>query len=328
MVAGLLATVTCDGDEDVTCADDAGSPEYCQVKTVEFPSGPWTVANVCEPERAPDRATSILGRLFVGKPLPESATFRLVGNMPLHPHLRPFVPGSALDRSAVSTTIAGRLGSLALSDGRTVGWCLDRLTIEQVGGDADALEAMVLRELGGMTLRLSIGLLQNELESLLEGLVAVVQQGARSSDAAPIARDSFIDEVRDRANRARGATADAAGPEAPTLAAKLAAAGLSPEQIAAMKHTHLEFSRTYRSALPDQVRRLDNMVERIRMACVQLTLRRREGLLAPGAAMFAATDSAVRDLHAADGWDGQGIPLVLAYGAMHDVTARCQHRYD
>jgi hypothetical protein len=64
------------------------------------------------------------------------------------------------------------------------------------------------------------------------------------------------------------------------------------------------------------------------MACVELSLRRHEGSIGPGAEMFAATNSAVRDLHSTGDWEGRGIPLTIAYGVLHDITARCQHRYD
>jgi hypothetical protein len=329
MADGRWTAVTSDGDEDITSASEAPAiVEYCQIKTEEFPRTPWTVARLCEAERSGDRATSILGRLFLDKPLPDPAMFRLVGNVPLHPDLRPLTPGAASSRDAVITAIGSRLGALPLRDGRSIRWCLERLEVENVAGNADALEAMALRELGATALRLSVGLLPNELETLLEGLIGYIQTTAREVNPAPIARDDFAAELRSRGAAATRATSAAAGPGAPTLSDKLAAAGVGPEQIAAFQQTHFEFTRTYRSSLPHRTAQLDDLTERIRMACVELSLRRREGSIMPGAEMFAATNSAVRDLHSAGDWEGRGIPLTIAYGVLHDVTARCQHRYD
>lgn len=329
MADGRWSAVTSDGDEDVTSTSQAPAVvEYCQIKTEEFPSTPWTVARLCEAERSGDRATSILGRLFLGKALPASAKFRLVGNVPLHPDLRPLSPGGAMSRDSVVTAIESRLGALTLSDGRSVRWCLERLEIDNVAGNADALEAMTLRELGATTMRLSVGLLPNELEALLEGLIGYVQTMARAVNPAPISRDDFAAELRSRGEAATRATQASAGPGAPTLSEKLAAAGVGPEQIAALQQTHFEFTRIYRSSLPNRTAQLDDLTERIRMACVELSLRRREGVIQPGAEMFSATNSAVRDLHSAGGWEGRGIPLAIAYGVLHDITARCQHRYD
>lgn len=329
MAGGLWAVVTSDGDEDITSASVTPPiVEYCQVKTEEFPSSPWTIARLCEAEHGGDRATSILGRLFLGKALPDPTAFRLICNAPLHPDLRPLSPRNVLNRNSVIGAIETRLGEMPLSDGRSVRWCLERLEIEHVAGTADALEAITLRDLGATAMRMGIGLLPNELESLLDGLTVYVQRMARAVSPAPMSRDEFAAELRSRGDAATRATAAAAGPGAPTLSEKLALAGLGHEQIAALQQTHFEFTRTYRSSLPDRIAQLDDLTERIRMACMELSLRRREGALRPGADMFAATNAAVREVHSAGAWDGHGIPLTIAYGALHDITARCQHRYD
>jgi hypothetical protein len=329
MIGGDWSSVTADGDEDITCVRDGPQVvEYAQVKTEEFPTTPWSVASLCEPERGADRSTSILGRLFTGKPLPEAVRFRLIGNVQLQRVLRPLTPEGQGSRAEVETAIVARLGALRVSDGRTVRWCVERLVIEHVAGNADALEAMVVRELEFAALHQGIGLFAHEAASVLEGIIAFVQGTARSVAPAPILVAQMIDEFRRRAAAAISASAAAQAPGAPTLAEKLAAAGVSIEQIQWMQGVHTQFVHAYRSALPSMVATFDNLVDEIRLACVALGLRRREGAIQGGAEMFDRTIAAVRDLHEAGAWATRGVPLLLAHGMLHDITARCQHRYD
>ena len=186
---------------------------------------------------------------------------------------------------------------------------------------------MLLRDLCAVLIRYQIGLLLHESELLLEGIVAFVQGRSRPASATPITTLEFDRELQTRANEAIRGTATAQGPDAPTLTQKLNAAGIRGQQTAPMHDDHFAFSREHRSALPERAAVLDELVSRIRMQCVSLTLHLQEGTLNPGAEMFAATEAAVRDVWVAGGFEHKGISLALAYGALHDITARCQHRY-
>ncbi len=330
LLDGTWSSITADGNEDIECVEAslAAPVEYVQVKTEEFPSRPWNVVQLCAAERPRQPETSILGRLFTGKRLPDGARFLLISNVQLHAELRPFVSPVTADRAPASATIAARLSSLPISDGRDVRWCVERLRIQHVAGDADALEAMVLRDLGTAATQLNFGLMPNELEALLEGLVAFVQRHARDMVPAPMSADAFRTEFAAQAQAAVAGTDALLGPTAPTLAEKLQAAGMDTDQVLALQDTHLRYLRTRRSALPDFAVLLDELTEEIRMRCISLRLERREGTIAPGGMLFTRTREAVEHVHSAGNWGARGVTLTLAYGALHDVTSRCQHRYD
>ncbi len=329
MLGGGWTHITLDGIEDVTCEDSAdGSKHYVQVKTDEHPSGPWTVARLSGPQRPGDPGTSILGRLFGGKPLPDATTFRLQLNAPVAPELECFEVGSVVDRSSTTDSLSRRLTGIPLEDHRSIPWCLERLTLELVAADADGLEAILIRELGIALMGRRLPLLPQEMELVLEGVVAFVQGRSRPLSVLPVTRAEFESELDRRANDAMRGTATAQGPRAPTLGEKLEAAGLDAAQIAPLHDRHFAFTREYRSALPDRVALLDELVERIRMRCVALSLQLREGAIQPGAEMFSQTEAVVREAWEAGGFERRGIGILLAYGALHDITARCQHRYD
>lgn len=329
MIDGAWDAVTSDGEEDITCVSSASVVvEYAQVKTEEFPATPWSVARLCEPERAGDRSTSILGRLFSAKPLPDSTRFRLIGNVQLQPALRPLTMSDPAARKTVETTIANRLGGLSLANGRSVSWCVERMWIEYVAGNADALEALVTKDLGFAAQRSGVGLIPTEAEAVLEGILAFVQERARNVMPLEITHDEMVLELARRAESAISKSAAAQAPGAPTLAEKLGGVGVTPEQIQAMQSVHSRFVRAYRAALPATIADFDNLADQIRMLCVELGLRRREGAINPGADLFARTVSAVRELHGVGAWEARGVPLVIANGILHDITARCQHRYD
>lgn len=115
---------------------------YRQVETSEG-GNRHSIATVCKPETRDAPATSILGRLFSGKPLDAGTRFCLTLNETPQRDLLSFVS----TRDAPEPTpeqrckdeIETRLAGLPLSDGFSVRWCVDRFhvlleprTIEQV----------------------------------------------------------------------------------------------------------------------------------------------------------------------------------------------------
>jgi hypothetical protein len=328
MLEGAWTQITPDGLEDITCQHtETGSVEYVQVKTDEYPTGPWTVARLCQHERPGVAGSSILGRLLEGKPLPDGTSFRLLLNAPLNPELGLLQDRTTAARAQTLSHLVQRLAGVAPQGARTVPWCLERLYLEVVASDADSLEAMLMRELGFALLRFEIGLLFDEADSLMEGVVGYVQGRSRPASVAPITILEFETQLRTRAANAIRGTDVAQGATAPKLGEKLRNAGLLSEIIRSMQDDRFAFTRECRSALPDRAAVLSELVKQIRMQCVPLALQLREGTLHSGAEMFAATSAAVRDVWHTGRFEEKGVPLSLAYGALHDITARCQHRY-
>lgn len=108
MLEGLWTSLTSDGHEDVTC-ENSGESRICyvQVKTEEHPDGVWTVAKLCQADGG-GVESSILGKLFVDKPLPDGARFELVGNVALNRELAPLEPQAVVDRRPVEAEFARR----------------------------------------------------------------------------------------------------------------------------------------------------------------------------------------------------------------------------
>lgn len=159
MLEGHWTAVSWEDLEDILChRDDA--PVYRQVKTIEEPRR-HSVASVCRPE-SPNKsvATSPLGKLFLGKPLPDGTRFTFIVNETPHKDLHEFVVERGGSRRPVSAdvreTAIRRLNDLTLPDGRDVAWCIDRLdvqvearTIEQVEQEArQRLDPLVRPHLG------------------------------------------------------------------------------------------------------------------------------------------------------------------------------------
>jgi hypothetical protein len=327
MLEGIWTSVTSDGHEDVTCENSSESLIcYVQVKTEEHPDGVWTVAKLCQPDGG-GVETSILGKLFVDKPLPDGARFELVGNVALNRELAPLEPQAIVDRGPVEAQIARRLVGLTLADRRSVSWCLERLTVRQVGATAESLEDRVLRLLGRYLSERELGLLAHETEELLAILISMITTAARAHAATPLERAVASAEVDRHASRLIQATQAGTSPISESLADKLRKAGLDEEQIDALQAAKFSYSRGYRTALTPTTRVLDQLADEIRMRCVSLTLAMREGTIQPGAEMWEATRRAVEQMHRDGSWDSRGIPLSQAFGALHEITDRCHHRY-
>jgi hypothetical protein len=128
---GVWDRVTPESHEDITC--ERVRPElwrYSQVKTVESPGPAWSIASVTRPEQVGIISTSILGRLFTAKPIPDHAAFELVTNERVAADLWPLCENANVGepaREASRAAIVKRLQGLEPAGGRSTEWCVQRL---------------------------------------------------------------------------------------------------------------------------------------------------------------------------------------------------------
>ncbi len=325
MLEGRWDSVLPEGEEDVVCqAEDESS--LAQVKTVEDPTQLWTASLVCRPETPGRIDTSILGRLFTGKTLSDETRFLLVTNERVGRDLRPLTSLDGGNRTGIEDDVVTRLEGLAL-DGRDVRWCVERLMIEECENTADGLEAQVERRLAFVSAGRGFPLLPNELSELLDKLLLHVQERSRDRQASPIKRDDLETLLDEWADRIQADTSSNMQSPDEALRPKLEAAGLDPEEIRRCEDMRIRFSRRRRAAVGRERTELDALVDEIAMACLGVKARRNAGDIEPGLGSVEAALASVTELHGQRGWDARDISLATAYGALHDVTGRCQNRY-
>lgn len=307
-------------------SDDPREHCYVQVKTVENPVQLWSPARLCQPERAREPRTSILGRLFTGKDLDDSCTFLLVVNERVNPALRPLVRGSEEDSTAVRGDLESRLAGVEPS-GRSLPWCLERFRIEECDNTADGLESQVHRHLGVLAKARSKALLVHEVEGVLARLVAFVQEMSRGDVHETITNEAAEQVVLASADEISLETELRMASADETLRAKLEAAGLEEAEIRRCEAMRFQFSRARRSAVGSERAALDEVADEIAMACIAIKAGRRAGAIDPGIASLEAAIRKIDELHGIRQWQGRGVSLVLSYGALHHITGRCQNRY-
>lgn len=327
MLNGNWDLVHPESDEDVLCSS-SGAEQTCfiQVKTVEGPPRLWTAAELCRPDSPGRPETSILGRLLSGKELPDDAVLVLATNERVAPELRPLTNTDPEARREVVEDLARRLDGLA-PRGRDLQWCLERLLIEECENTADGLEAQLHRDLGFLALSRGFPLLPQEVSDLVERILAFVQERSRSPEDAPITRGDFETLLDGWADQIQSQTNLDVASAQKGLRPKLIAAGMSLEEVQKCEEMRFRFARRRRSAVGDERGALDEVVDEIAMACLDVKTRRKAGNLLPGLPSVQATISAIADLHTARAWRASGVSLASAYGALHDVTGRCQNRY-
>lgn len=228
MLHGEWDEVLPEGEEDVTC--NRFTPRIhrqVQVKTVENPTSLWTPARLCNPESRDRPNTSILGRFFTNKDLPDETKFLLLLNEGVNHQLLPLKVGQSLDRTEIEAELVHRLDGLHPSSDRTVGWCVQRLEIEELESTAEGLESRIFRSLSNTCQLLGHGLLADEIEQLMTHLMQAVQAAARAVEPAAIIREDFEVMLRRRAEALISGTNESQGDLAPTLAEKLRQAGLA-----------------------------------------------------------------------------------------------------
>jgi hypothetical protein len=328
MLHGTWDEVLPEGEEDVTCHRvSPPARQQVQVKTVENPTALWTPARLCRPDTQGQPETSILGRLFTNKELPDETTLMLLVNEGVNRDLLPLRIGQSLDRSAIELQLTNMLDGVNPSSNRTVRWCVARLHIEELEATEQGLEDRVFRLLGRTCLAIEYALLPDELDELLLTLVQHVQAAARAVTPTSIERAAFEVLLRHKAEEMMRATNEAQGYLAPTLNQKLRTASLNDEQIRRCQQMRAGFNRRRRSAIGQTAAMLDHLSDEVFMACSTLTAERNAGQIAPGPDLYAQTVRHVRDIYSSGGWTSH-VALGEAYGALHEITARCQHRYD
>jgi len=201
------------------------------------------------------------------------------------------------------------------------------LYIEELEATEEGLEDRVFRLLGRTCLSLEYALLPNELEELLLALIQTVQTAARALTPTPIERTAFEILVTEKAEELTRATNETQSDLAPTLDQKLRDASLNDEQIGRCQQMRAAFNRRRRSAIGQMAAMLDHLSDEVFMACSTLTAERHAGQITPGPQLYAQTVRHVRDIHSSGEWTND-VALAEAYGALHEITARCQHRYD
>jgi hypothetical protein len=329
MLDGEWDEVLPEGEEDVTC--NRFTPplhRQVQVKTLENPPALWSPARLCNPEIRDRPDTSILGRLFTNKELTDETTLVLVLNEGVNQQLLPLKVGQTLDRSGIEAELTRRLNGLLPSGGRTVVWCVQRLEIEELEATAEGVEGRIFRSLSNTCQRMGQALLPDEIEQLLSDLMQAVQAAARALEPIALARTEFEMMLRRRAGELIRSTNESQGDLAPTLDQKLRRAQLNDEQVERCQRMRATFNRRRRSAIGYMAAALDDLANEVFMACSATAAKRHAGQIVPGAELYAETVSAVSDVHRIGEWSTRQIALADAYGALHDITARCQHRYD
>ncbi|MDQ3956241.1 MAG: hypothetical protein M3285_11910 [Actinomycetota bacterium] len=210
---------------------------------------------------------------------------------------------------------------------RDLRWCIERFFIEEAENTADGLEALLHVQLGFTAARMQLQMLTKELSDLITHLVKFVQDRSRQAQIQPIERDEVVQVVREAAAAITTATNDALTAPDEALRPKLEAAGLFPEEVRKCEEMRFAFSRRRRAAIGSEREALDAIVDEIAMACLTIKGARARGDVAPGMPSVEATLAAVRELHEEERWGERGVPLRSAFGALHDVTGRCQNRY-
>ncbi len=329
MLHGEWDEVLPEGEEDVTCKRSIPPVHrQVQVKTLENPPSLWSPARLCNPEIRDRPDTSILGRLFTNKGLPDQTNLVLLLNEGVNRELLPLKVGQTLNRSGIEAELTRRLDGLVPSSGRTVGWCVQRLEIEEFEATAEGVESRIFRFLSSTCQSLGHPLLPDEIEQLLSDLMQAVQTAARALESVAITRTGFEATLRHRAEELMRSTNESQGDLAPTLDQKLRRAQLNDEQVEKCQRMRATFNRRRRSAVGQMGAALDDLATEVFMACSSTAAKRHAGQITPGAELYAETVSAVSDVHRIGGWSGRQIALADAYGALHDITARCEHRYD
>lgn len=327
MLNGRWELVQPEADEDVLC----GSPEsdetrFIQVKTVEGPPRLWTAAELCRPQSPGQPETSMLGRLLTGKELPDNGVLVFATNERAAPGLRPLTEMDVASREPVEADLADRLAGLEPSN-RDLMWCLRRLLIEECENTADGLEAQFHRDLGLMASSRGFALLPTEVSDLLERVLALVQGRSRDPDPTPIWRNEFETLLDTWADQIQSQTDLSVTSPDEGLRPKLLAAGMTLEEIHKCEEMRFRFSRRRRSAVGDERAALDDVVDEIAMACLDVRARRKAGDLSPGLASVQASLTDVANLYDLRDWSTSGVSRATAFGALHDVTGRCQNRY-
>ncbi|WP_086842957.1 dsDNA nuclease domain-containing protein [Streptomyces coeruleofuscus] len=329
MLDGQWTSVSWEDLEDILCyRDDA--PNYRQVKTIEEAGTRHSVASVCRPETAQKTAeTSYLGKLFLGKPLPEGTRFTLIINeVPLR-DLYEFAVERDRPRGSVSEStrnaVIERLSCLQLPDGRDVAWCVDRLDVLVVGRTIEDVERETLHRLAPhVGALLGTGPMYAEVEEVMARLVEGIARSARALRAQSVSRDTFQAALEDSVRKVTGRRSDGSTEPLMTLQEKLRPAGVSDVEAEAQHDAMLTFRRRRRASIGTRRQQLDDLADDVHALCTVTMAERRSGLIPPGPDAYQATILKVAQMpQVAE----RTYNLVDALATLSDITARCLNRY-
>lgn len=326
-LGSLFSEVRFEDADDIVCTginDDF--VVYRQVKTIEG-GGRHSLASVSAPERAQRIETSILGRLFTGKPKDvREERFGLVLNVEPQNDLKGFYcdrysrPSPTHDQRAA---VCERLSELALPAGCSIAQRVDALevivesrTIEEVERlIVSKLKAPIAAHLGGQPLL-------QEVEDVLAQLSTEISRDAHAVAPKAWTTSSFAELLDRIVTQVTGRRTDGRMEPLPRLAKKLRVALLPAEEIQEHSDGLLRYRREQRASVGEGRKRFDTLNDEVFAATTKISARRRAGLLQDGPDAYSATLDSVSAVAII-----VGVPQALALQALSDVTARCQHRY-
>lgn len=326
MHAGHFDEVGFEDLDDIICI--AGShTKYRQVKTKEDGTR-HSISTICTPEIKGKPETSIIGRLFCGKPIAGSCSFCLLLNETPNGNLRAFKILRSGTRGPIpdqcKDDLRERLEGMPLPNGTTPGWCIDRFEVLVESRTIDEVEAIILRRLVEPVAKvLGSEPLPSELEDILVRLGHLVRREAQAVTPQRWKSDKFETFLRKEIARATGHQPDGSITPLPSLSKKLAPARVPDDEAIAQTEAMLSYRRRYRSAIGDERATFNTLNDHVFATCMDISARRRAGLIADGPPAYAATIQAVKHIEIA----GATIPMPDKLAALSDVTARCRNRY-
>lgn len=313
--------------DDIMCLLH-GNPTYRQVKTKEDGTR-HSLATICAPEKRDQFETSILGRLFLNKPLTADTRFSLVLNETPTPELGAFCIqrgdpcGSAPE--GYQQYIANKLGALPLAEGKDIYWYISRLDVIIEPRTIDEVEQKLLKRLVEPVAQLlEAPPLYSELVEILIGLSTFVARDAWAPASTRWDASLFAAKLQSLVTWATGRRSDGTIEPLPSLAEKLRPAGIPPQEALAQTDAMLRYRRRYRSSVGQEREYFDTLNDHVHAVCTQVSADRRASRTLDAPATYAATVARVSII---EPYDGKPVPLPDKLAALSDVTARCQNRY-
>jgi hypothetical protein len=324
---GMFDEVGFEELDDITCArgDDT---IFRQVKTKED-STRYSISSVCTPEIRKYAETSILGRLFSDKPITGKSKFCLLLNETPTADLATFRAergeSSCSAPDKYRNDIARRLKDLPVPGGFTISWFIDRFEIMVEPRAIEDVEAVLLTRLAGpVATMLGTQPLFSELEDVLIRLSTQVSRDARAFQPMRWTAASFAEKLQIAVTRATGQRPDGTSAPLPSLAEKLAPAGLTVEEVDGQREAMLAYRRRYRSAVGQERALMNEISDNVFAVCAYISAQRRSGQIADGPVAYAAT------LDALVNFGSSRIGMISQFekmAALADITARCRNRY-
>lgn len=327
MHEGSFEEVGFEDIDDIICTI-GGHTTYRQVKTKEDGTR-HSISTICMPEKKQQPQTSILGRLFLNKPLTDGARFSLILNETPTADLGAFkiergdVRGPVREKHC--RDIANRLKNLTLPDGITIEWCIGRFEVLIEPRTIEDVEAKILNRLvEPVTKLLGAPPLYSELVDILIGLSVLVARDAWAPTPHRWNTVLFAARLQETVTRFTGIRSDGSVEPLPSLADKLRPAGIPIQEAQAQTETMLRYRRRYRSAIGQEREYFDTLNDHVYAVCTQISADRRAGKFVDPRTAYAAT---IKEVSMLQPMGTRSIPLPDKLAALSDVTARCQNRY-